>query len=1199
MADIKANIEVNAKMNTSSVDEGVRDVITQFNNLSSQIDAGLNGDLKVSEQLLNDLRTSFAALSDSTLNLEGIIPEAQFDKALELVFNLKEKLEELKVTERDLSVGEFGGMLNQLKSAFELTEEETKALQRQEAIRQVLVDKINEMYAAQAGQSNVILTETELQKELVNAAQAYNDEWIDTGDYVQSVEEQLETQRNQLEAEKAVLEDMHYPGEELEEDSPKVEHFSKLVEVLASKLGISNSEAAGLAKSLGATAGEAAAAGVAIGVIVGVLKIYVDRLHEAEDALKKLGEGLLNAGVNGVQYFIDAMGTLVDSLDEALGKMEEFAEKGAEIQTAYYNTFTVLGSEAGEEVLDFADKLEHLYGLDGDELVEDMQSLVAAAGSLGVNTDDMVKATENMTIMSNNLSILAGSFQKASNDIGNAISKGFVGRNSVLYVLMTKQEKEALKDLNSEVERYNYLMSLSGRIKERYIAFLGTEAGKIMLMNNQYSILMNNISKLALGLYAKIAPLLTELIKLANRALTWIMKVFNIDIKSSADTGTGSIAEGITNTMKKAGESSKNAAKDIKKSTKDSKKALKELERQVASFDDVIQIKDNKANDDLIDLDDLDTDLDGIGDLDDGLQDLIGDFNLLDEAIDTTNHEFDEFWEKIDAGDYFGAGQWLADWLTKKMREIPWDEIQDKASKFGKGFAELLNGLISQKELWAEFGRMIAEALDTAVTFLLEFAKEFDFEGLGDSLAVAWKSFWDNFDKEKAGQALYEWFIGVFKLLNGFFKHNPLTQLAGGLVDIIDSFFKSLAEDEDAKSEMAETVVNFIDDVVRSAVILLSGVLEHTDEIIDIINNIIDSIADWLENGGGDKMLRDIGKAIVAILTKIKESGIIDKVKEIIIKVMDDIGLGDILAVATDIALEVWRAKTEIKLKYYWEKIKAFFKSLDISGALERFGQLLLSLLAALGANIFSSIVDGWKLDSAMDLVTNGALLALTGGLQAIIVNITAFIVANKEKIEEFINNVKAGIETVKTFIEQGWNNIKAIANSIWTAITKFFSPEKWKKIGVDAFNGLFNGIKDIIQKIKNFINEHLIDKLNSFSITIPSNRVTQAAGIAGGTIGFHIPRLMAAGGIVNGATNAIIGEAGREAVLPLDKNTGWMDILAKKMADINGGGNNTPVVIDISKATKPVYTRSEYLAMADIFAEAMKARGVAVSMEY
>lgn len=66
-------------------------------------------------------------------------------------------------------------------------------------------------------------------------------------------------------------------------------------------------------------------------------------------------------------------------------------------------------------------------------------------------------------------------------------------------------------------------------------------------------------------------------------------------------------------------------------------------------------------------------------------------------------------------------------------------------------------------------------------------------------------------------------------------------------------------------------------------------------------------------------------------------------------------------------------------------------------------------------------------------------------------------------------------------------------------------------------------------------------------------------AGIQAGVTAFQVATIaqqkyvpmLAKGGIVDGATHAIIGEAGKEAVLPLENNTGWMDDLAMKLASI------------------------------------------------
>ena len=49
------------------------------------------------------------------------------------------------------------------------------------------------------------------------------------------------------------------------------------------------------------------------------------------------------------------------------------------------------------------------------------------------------------------------------------------------------------------------------------------------------------------------------------------------------------------------------------------------------------------------------------------------------------------------------------------------------------------------------------------------------------------------------------------------------------------------------------------------------------------------------------------------------------------------------------------------------------------------------------------------------------------------------------------------------------------------------------------------------------------------------------------------LPRL-AKGGIVDSATIAMVGENGKEAVVPLENNTGWIDKLAERL-----GANNQP----------------------------------------
>lgn len=1017
--------------------------------------------------------------------------------------------------ERDWSVGENGGVINLLSKSFELTEEETKELERQEEIRQALIAKINEEYDAKVKSASTISSEEQSQRELVKAAQDYNNEWINTGDYIKSAEEQLAEQNAKLQEEADIFEDMHYPGEELDNEAPKVENYSKIIEVLASKLGLSNSEAAGFAKTLGASATEAAAAGVAIGVTVGILKMYIDMLHKAESDTVGLVSGMTDLGVSGVEFFVDAIHSLIDSLDEAIEKMQEFADAGAEIQTAYYNTFTILGEEAGEDVLGFTEKLETLYGLDGDNLVKDMQSVIAAAGSLGVSTDGMVKATENMTLMAEDLSLIAGSFEKASNDIGNAISKGFIGRASSLYVLMTKAEKDELKALGSEVERYNYLMSLSGRIKGRYLDYLNTEAGKVSLLRNQYEILMNNISKLALGLYAKIAPVLTRLLQLANFLLTSIMKLLKIDLKGGANVGGNNIADDIADSIGKIGDNAEASGK-----------AVDELKRKVASFDDVIQISDDKTNDGLgSELTELsDVDVSGIWELDDAVN------NLNDDWA-----KFKELWNK---GDFYGAGQEIAKWLKEQMESIPWESIQAKARKAGAAIAEVLNGIIEDKDVWADFGHTIAQALNTAVDFLLNFADLFNFRAFGEGLGVAWKQFWDEFDEIEAAEAIYEWFMGVIDTLGGFFESGPLNKMASSLVTMINKFFSSLTDEDITK--IADTLIAIINDIFRAATRLMDGIEEGEagEKIQKLLSEVFKKVSEnagfWGETLGN--LIKSIYTFFYEALTNADKSGLSDSIAEFLSK-LDLKGI-----------FETW---FKLQMELIWIIIESAIKTII--------------------ADIMNKITGETEEKITKEQIFETISFILSGLFALVAEFIGEKIAENFDDIKE---NISKGLEKVKADIGHWFENTKkSLGNKIDELLYSALQLvkgwiDKIKKVITEPFQGLnpFSGM--------NF-------SLPNFNISMPWS-------------GKH-----ANGGITNGASIGMIGEAGREAIIPLE-HTGVMKELASEIVGaINGGGNNTPVVIDMSKAVKPVYTRAEYLAMADVFAEALKARGVVVSMEY
>lgn len=108
-----------------------------------------------------------------------------------------------------------------------------------------------------------------------------------------------------------------------------------------------------------------------------------------------------------------------------------------------------------------------------------------------------------------------------------------------------------------------------------------------------------------------------------------------------------------------------------------------------------------------------------------------------------------------------------------------------------------------------------------------------------------------------------------------------------------------------------------------------------------------------------------------------------------------------------------------------------------------------------------------------------------------------------------------------------------------------------WRGV-IEIFKGIFDNLPNIIKiplnSMISVINS-AISALDKISVKIP-----KWSPIGGGeTFGFDIPKIpyLAQGGIVDSATMFIAGEAGKEAVMPLENNTGWISQLAGKIGSM------------------------------------------------
>ena len=380
--------------------------------------------------------------------------------------------------------------------------------------------------------------------------------------------------------------------------------------------------------------------------------------------------------------------------------------------------------------------------------------------------------------------------------------------------------------------------------------------------------------------------------------------------------------------------------------------------------------------------------------------------------------------------------------------------------------------------------------------------------------------------------AIIEWFNNLVK---------TVIEAIAGFVQSIIEWFKNLFE----------TVVRAVTDFVNTVVEWFSNLVET---VVDAISDFVESIIDWFV---------DLYETVVDATADFVESAI-DWFANMIETVVD--AVCDFVGDVCDWFSDMYDSLSDI-IENLFDTVVEWFTD-------------LFDNVVEIVTNMVNSVVE-WITDLYNDVVN-------------LIKNFVTKVIEQFKKLkEDAVEKFKAIVE----FIKQAWQNVKNVWDvagtwfgEVWSKIKNAFSntatwfkdifQKAWDGIcsvfdkTKNYFTNIWNTIKDIFSKVgtaiangisgavKGAVNAVLskaVGLINGF-ISAINGAISIINAIPGVSIGYigklSVPAL-AKGGIVTSETLARIGEQGKkEAVLPLEQNTGWMDILADK---INArGGKNT-----------------------------------------
>lgn len=474
-----------------------------------------------------------------------------------------------------------------------------------------------------------------------------------------------------------------------------------------------------------------------------------------------------------------------------------------------------------------------------------------------------------------------------------------------------------------------------------------------------------------------------------------------------------------------------------------------------------------------------------------------------------------------------------------------------------------------------QFSAELEEGEDKMSDFVSKLKEKF--EGLKDLFAPTITAWSDAFTQIKAA-----WQGAQDDFENGY---NNLTESLGKIVtyigtefipNIVNSFSENFAPlfadvvsliiEETGKtfSWFGELFTKATDDIILPAFKFIEKIITDTFEIIGQV---------WASKG--EPFIQQVKKAcenIRQFFSDIYDKGIKplwDKILPVLEKIWDK-GLKPLLKRVSEFVLEA----ATLLLKLYNETIAPI-----VSWLMDKILPIVVDVIGTVVECVGDMLI-------TMSEIARGIIDAFEGVIKFLVGVFTLDFELAWEGILQFFDGIWDGICGV---VKLAWQTIQTILQpvitffkSLWQQLERIYAPvpeffrgifaDAWTKIK-NVFSGWVSFFSDLWTKIKNTfkglgttlgtaIGGAVKTALNSV-INWVETTINKAIGLINGAIDIinklpgvdvdkisklSLPRL-ATGGIAMRPTVAMIGEAGKEAVLPLENNTEWMDMLAERLA--------------------------------------------------
>lgn len=726
--------------------------------------------------------------------------------------------------------------------------------------------------------------------------------------------------------------------------------------------------------------------------------------------------GMSELAVKTVASRFQAMGTAMGITQEQVAEASEnMVKRGV---TAYGDLGDSMANVSVNLTKLTAD-MASFYNLDHEEVAEDLQSIFTGqTRPLRQYGLDLTEATLKEWALKNGLDANINS--------------------------MSQAEKTML--------RYQYVMSQTGAAHGDFARTIGTWANQVKILKMNFVELGKIVGGTLINMFKPLVTALNfvmgKLIKFAKVVSESLGKIFGWEFKASGSGGLATDFEDIADSAGGIESGTGKAANNLGTAANNAKK----LKDYMLGIDELNVISQDMGAG-------SDGGSGGLGSGSGGFADNSGSGGIWNK----TDSIFDKYESELDT--LFKLGEYIGESLTNAMSKIDWDKVYEKASNFGSGLAQFLNGLISP-ELFEETGSTIAHSLNAVIQSALSFSYDFEFGELGFSISSGISEFLSTFDFGNALLTAGETFNGLLDGLIGLLDGLEYQEIVDNLVDGIVKFVK--------EHDWNETISSIFGLISKTGLTInginVANAQGFVDLVVELLKLGIEGARAWVVENGIEIGVK-ISDFKETLRTKIREAELWFKQRG------DDIGT---------IKASIEDFESQVREK--WEETKAYWADKDV---LEEIQTTCENIKKEVSKE-WDKVLEFWGVKESLSQIKT-SYEDFRQNVQEKWNSVVAFW-SSKDKLEQ----VKTTYESFKDKISALWNE----ALSWWNKYVKL------PNLNID-FNLSVNSIKGAINKVISWINTHIIDEFNKISIKLPDWAV-KAFNLKQNSFGFNIGHIAA-----------------------------------------------------------------------------------------